>query len=195
MIPSLSLEPYNTYRDVLHQIIIIIIKMITTYGDDEGYKRFLAFLASSPNHEEEEAEAAAVAAAPEAISSKPSNKSMLPLPMEVASLSFSAQAMKSPEKEEEKKESADELICTSGRLEKASLIGASAPDERRPSRRLSLQRSSMTMAQSMTSLNSLKTAAVDRPPRDGQHPDYPFENVVFQGGGAKVSYDEIYSTN
>ena len=184
--------------------------MVTTYGDDEGYQRFLAFLASSPNHEEEKAEAAAVAAAPEAISSKPSNKSMLPLPMEVASLSFSfqskAQDTKSPEKEEEKKNSADELICTSGRVEKVPLIGASdggrrASDpgerrlERRPSRRLSLQRSTMTMAQSMTTLNSLKTAAVDRPPRDGQHPDYPFENVVFQGGGAKVSYDEIYPTN
>ena len=167
--------------------------VVTKYGDDEGYKRFLAFLASSPNHEEEKAEAAAVAAAP-ASSQLDKSKSVLPLPMEAASLSFSAQAIKSPEKKE-KKESADELMCTSGRLDKASLIGASAPDERRPSRRLSLQRSSMTMAQSMTSLNSLKTAAVDRPPRDGQHPDYPFENVVFQGGGAKVSYDEIYPTN
>lgn len=58
-----------------------------------------------------------------------------------------------------------------------------------------MQRSSMTMAQSLTTLSSLETAAVQRPPRDGLHPDYPFENVVFQGGGAKVSFDEIYSMN
>lgn len=39
----------------------------------------------------------------------------------------------------------------------------------------------------MSNVNFLEDLpAVKRPPRAGHHPDYPFENVVFQGGGAKV---------
>eukprot|EP00984_Skeletonema_dohrnii_P015417 scaffold6653_cov71-Skeletonema_dohrnii-CCMP3373.AAC.5 len=59
---------------------------------------------------------------------------------------------------------------------------------RPPNRRLiSLQRSScnMTVRSSIMINNLGETPAVERPPRAGQHPDYPFENVVFQGGGAK----------
>ena len=180
-------------------------------SDDEGYKRFLAFLASSPNHEEENKEAAAAVAPPSSSKSilpkstsqlNNSGLSSLPMGVEVASLSSfkfksKAQAIKSWE-EEEKKDSVDELMCTSGQLGNVVDDGGKKSSyqlERCPSRRLSMQRSSMTMAQSLTTLSSLKTAAVERPPRDGLHPDYPFENVVFQGGGAKVSYDEIYPTN
>ena len=178
-------------------------------SDDEGYKRFLAFLASSPNHEEENKEAAAAVAPPSSSKSilpkstsqlNNSGLSSLPMGVEVASLSSfksKAQAIKSWE-EEEKKDSVDELMCTSGQLGNVEDDGGKKSSyqlERCPSKRLSMQRSSMTMAQSLTSLSSLKTAAVERPPRDGLHPDYPFENVVFQGGGAKVSFDEIYSMN
>ena len=120
--------------------------------------------------------------------------------VEVASLSSfksKAQAIKFCEEEKEK-DLVDELICTSRQLGNVVHDGkkkSSYQLERCPSRRLSMQRSSMTMAQSLTTLSSLETAAVQRPPRDGLHPDYPFENVVFQGGGAKVSFDEIYSMN
>jgi len=87
------------------------------------------------------------------------------------------------------------------KLEPAEMKGAERrisrmmpSDPSTSSRRLSLQRSQSNMTSRRSSiLNNLgEIVAVERPPRTGQHPDYPFENAVFQGGGAKVSIDHIY---
>jgi hypothetical protein len=87
------------------------------------------------------------------------------------------------------------------KLEPAEMKGAERrisrmmpSDPSTSSRRLSLQRSQSNMTSRRSSiLNNLgEIAAVERPPRTGQHPDYPFENAVFQGGGAKVNIDHIY---
>jgi len=62
---------------------------------------------------------------------------------------------------------------------------------RRLSLNLSLRRSQSNKTARSSSIDLGEIAAVERPPRAGQHPDYPFENVVFQGGGAKVRIDHI----
>mmetsp|Transcript_16676 Transcript_16676/g.25278 ORF Transcript_16676/g.25278 Transcript_16676/m.25278 type:complete len:234 (-) Transcript_16676:1668-2369(-) len=190
---------------------------INNSDKDEGYKRFLAFLASSPNQEKK---AAAVA--------PPS----MPMPMlnisESEDHEISAAAISLLSWEEEKnrdtvsesegyifEQSSHQLqrvnqdrskalpLKSKLKLEPAPAEMKDDDDERRtrtrrpPNTRLtSLQRSSCTMTarRSIFIKNLGETAAVERPPRAGQHPDYPFENVVFQGGGAKarMRIDHIY---
>ncbi len=98
---------------------------------------------------------------------------------------------KEEEDEEKKKEAEDDLYLHGKKPEPKSELQQDRKSARNElmCRRSSFQRSSCTM-NSLSTLNSLKQiAAVERPPRAGVHPDYPFENAVFQGGGAKVRID------
>ena len=148
---------------------------INNGDDDEGYKRFLAFLASSPNPEEKGGPAEGSCPPP-----------LIPL-LSTVQHQDRSNALSRPKLQAKKEEK--HLKSEPEKLEPAEMKKGA---ERLPSRPLSLQRSSCTMAPLSTNFNLLsETAAVERPPRAGQHPDYPFENVVFQGGGAKVRVDHI----
>lgn len=100
------------------------------------------------------------------------------------------------EEDEKKDEKEEEDLYLHG---KKPAPESEQKQERRPARkelmvcrRNSFQRSSCTM-NSLSGLNcSKQIAAVERPPRAGVLPDYPFENAVFQGGGAKVRIDHSF---
>ena len=89
--------------------------------------------------------------------------------------------------EEEEKPSRGPRRWDDDELDDENGKGNKAVGETRSSFRLSLRESILSFNSSLQSrqLENPDIPHVPRPPLPGMHPDYPFENIVFQGGGAK----------